>query len=341
MDFRLIAPGATLLAVLGCAPRSNGSHDSEPTDIRARFLADSLRPVHFIGDSLTFGQVTGLVVDDSGDVYVLDALNGTIRGFTSDWHAADSVGHRGKGPGEFGHASRLMLNEDRSLLVLDQSNLRLSEYSADGGRVTWQRDMPLPFPANDACVLGRSVVLMGLYDDATLHELTDSGVVARSFAPPPEGATVPAFAGAGFVRCDATSGIVIEVPGTMATVRAFRGSGEMIWQHQLTGYHPIVYEIGSGGTVTPKFDSTGMAHSAVAAFFLDDSTLVVQLEVARRGRAPGSGQEVDTRLLDIRTGQARGATGELPKLMYVHDTLAFAALADPYPRIQVLTLRSE
>jgi len=327
----------TLMAILPCSPPSDRPRGVALDDSRTRFLGDSLRSLGFIGDSLTFGQVTDLVLDDSGDVYVLDALNGTLRGFTRDRRAADSTGRRGGGPGEFGHVSRLMMNRDGLLLILDQANLRLSLYSAAGGMVTWQRDLPLPFPATDACVLGRTVFVMGLYDGATLHELTDSGAIARSFAPAPDDATVPAFAAAGFVHCDAKSGTIVEVPSTMARVRAFRPSGEAIWQHELVGYHSVVYEIGSGGMVTPKFDSTGMAHSATAVFLLDDSTLVIQLELARRGQPSSAGRAVDTRLLDLRTGDERGATTQLPRLAYVEDTIAFAPLTDPYPRIQVLT----
>ena len=83
---RFIGLIATTMAILSCGPRYGESEATTSRQGGPQLLNDSLKTLGFIGDSLTFGQVTDLVLDSIGDVYVLDALNGMLHGFGSDWH---------------------------------------------------------------------------------------------------------------------------------------------------------------------------------------------------------------------------------------------------------------
>ncbi len=79
-----------------------------------------------------FSSVTGVAVDKSGSVYVLDHIGQEIRVFDSTGTFKFAFGRLGEGPAEFKSARGLKWSPEGTLWVLDGGNRRLSEFNASG-----------------------------------------------------------------------------------------------------------------------------------------------------------------------------------------------------------------
>lgn len=87
-----------------------------------------------------FGQITSVVTDDDGDLWVADAQNHEIRVFAPDGVLLRRIGREGQGPGEFLSLYSLAWVGD-TLLALDFGNGRIGELSPQG---EWLGTRPAP-----------------------------------------------------------------------------------------------------------------------------------------------------------------------------------------------------
>ena len=87
-----------------------------------------------------FGQITSVVTDDDGDLWVADAQNHEIRVFAPDGALLRRIGREGQGPGEFLSLYSLAWVGD-TLLALDFGNGRIGELSPQG---EWLGTRPAP-----------------------------------------------------------------------------------------------------------------------------------------------------------------------------------------------------
>lgn len=84
------------------------------------------------GDSLyQFGQISGLDVDENGDVYVLDSQARHVRVFDEAGTFLRTIGRSGQGPGEFRTPLMLAVLQD-GLHVFDLGNRRIQRFDRDG-----------------------------------------------------------------------------------------------------------------------------------------------------------------------------------------------------------------
>lgn len=93
-------------------------------------------------DEYVFGQISGLVVDGVGQIYVADTQANEIRVFSSEGAFLRRLGREGEGPGEFRNISGLALAPD-GLAALDGSVGRVTVFS-EAGEVerTFRLDRP-------------------------------------------------------------------------------------------------------------------------------------------------------------------------------------------------------
>ena len=90
------------------------------TESTAWRLEEELRIGVVDGDPMRqFGSIAGLAVDDSGRIYVLDALAHEIRVFDADGRFASAFGQRGSGPGELNSPSAVLIGRGDTILVPD------------------------------------------------------------------------------------------------------------------------------------------------------------------------------------------------------------------------------
>jgi hypothetical protein len=128
LNLRTTFAAAMLPLVAGCAP----DHSESPTEL----LADTLRMEvvwevargrHPASDSL--GQVTGVALDLSGNVYVSDRMAAKIWVFDADGRLLTPLGRAGQGPGEFEAPTGLAVGPDGRLYVRDV--YRVSRFAED------------------------------------------------------------------------------------------------------------------------------------------------------------------------------------------------------------------
>jgi hypothetical protein len=130
-----------LLHVSACAPG-----DAEP--VTASLPVASVEREIRIGavdnPEYSFGAVGALEVGADGRIYTLHRQEATVRVWTPAGLAADSIGRRGEGPGEFISARTIGWKGD-SLWVFDSTrNARITFFDADGrylGQVMPQTDL--------------------------------------------------------------------------------------------------------------------------------------------------------------------------------------------------------
>jgi len=134
-----------------------------------------------------FASISGLQVDGSGRIYVLDRQTNELRIFGPDGSHARTVGGEGGGPGEYRAANGLEWVAPDSLLVVDQQGSRYSVLTSDGDLVrTVHR--PLPF---------YGWVYSGAYLDGRVYEVYSVGA---------GGERLPALLGSSLARRGAEAG---------------------------------------------------------------------------------------------------------------------------------------
>lgn len=99
-------------------------------------------------DDLLF-QWIGVNVDLSGDIYVTDSLDYSLKKISSDGNLLKKKGGRGQGPGEF-MAPRLLDASENYLYVTDQLVSGIQVFDKD---LQFVRRIPIQVPISDFCVL--------------------------------------------------------------------------------------------------------------------------------------------------------------------------------------------
>jgi hypothetical protein len=150
-----------------------------------------------------FASVSGIEVDDSGRIYVLDRQANELRIFSADGTHVRSVGRSGGGPGEYAAANGLRWISPDTLVLVDQRGNRYSILTSEGEYV---RSVPRALG-----FYGWS--FNGGYRRDTLYEFTTVGR---------EDAARPALLGTSLRSAADASALVMssdpEAPGRQATV---------------------------------------------------------------------------------------------------------------------------
>ncbi len=100
----------------------------EVTIEKVRTLGD----VDTLDENLAFYMPSGIVVDEAGNLYVVDTGNHRIQKFGPDGRYLATIGRQGQGPGEFYYPAWLDLDEAGSLYVTDPQNNRIQVLNPDG-----------------------------------------------------------------------------------------------------------------------------------------------------------------------------------------------------------------
>lgn len=79
-----------------------------------------------------FGQPVAVRSDTDGNIYVADRSGRTIKVFNEVGEYIESIGGRGRGPGEFQEMDFMEFNPDGHLVIMDRGNLQYTTISTDG-----------------------------------------------------------------------------------------------------------------------------------------------------------------------------------------------------------------
>lgn len=75
-----------------------------------------------------FATVTGIAVDQAGNVFAADFYNNRIQKFAADGRFLTSFGAKGSGPGQFDHAIGVAVADDGTVFVVDYGNHRIEKW---------------------------------------------------------------------------------------------------------------------------------------------------------------------------------------------------------------------
>lgn len=123
-------------------------------------------------------QWVGVAVDPSGQIYVTDAMDYSLKKFGADGKLLQRAGRKGQGPGEF-LAPRLLARSDDHLFVTDQSIPGIQVFDHD---LNFVRRIPIKIPIGDIHVLSVdriAVVVLLLNQSGRIHVYDHEGKILR------------------------------------------------------------------------------------------------------------------------------------------------------------------
>ncbi|MEZ4414861.1 MAG: 6-bladed beta-propeller [Gemmatimonadota bacterium] len=290
-----------------------------------------------------FGLIADADVDPTGDVLVLDMRMLELRRFDRNGSYIGKVGSPGRGPGEFRYPEALAVDNKGRAWVLDSGNLRISIYDwrAEGEPM---RTIPLPFPAFDLCVMGEHAWIAGYSPSGVVHSLDTSGVIERSFGAavlpaPVEGRRaeiLKASLSDGSLACDQESGTLVYARRDIGSIEAFSTEGRRLWSTTVPDFAAMEVVVTEAGRISYRPPDGLSYQNRVAGLVVPPkaTTVLVQIETVSLGRLePDAADLVETRWLDIDTGQWRGQGGLGGRVAHAgaETCLLFENL--PYPRV--------
>ncbi|NIR44655.1 MAG: hypothetical protein GWN99_10150 [Gemmatimonadetes bacterium] len=93
-------------------------------------------------DPEVFGDIRAVLVDDGGNIFVLDQLAREVRVFDPSGRHVRTFGRSGRGPGELRHPIGMAWGPDSTIWVADPINLRYSVFDENGVFITSYRTEP-------------------------------------------------------------------------------------------------------------------------------------------------------------------------------------------------------
>jgi hypothetical protein len=113
-----------------------------------------------------FGLISGITVDDAGQVFLIDSQLMEVKVFSPDGEFVRVMGGPGEAPGEFNNAAGIFFTPTGNLGVQQAFPARIVQFSADGGALD---DYPLPKPEDGGFVVyagsrnaGDALVMIGI-----------------------------------------------------------------------------------------------------------------------------------------------------------------------------------
>lgn len=288
------------------------------------------------------GFIEDVAADSLGNVYVLDSRIQRVLVLDARGALRWEVGRPGRGPGEFFVPAGIGLTTDERLYVLDKGNSRISVYSlSSSSPPSLVEDFPLNLPAVDICALGDQVYVLGYRDGRIIHALGRAGAVEHSFGAPfhTRHPLLRRTLSNGHLHCVADFGLLIVLPNLLPEIRAYSLKGDLVWSARLRGYRQVVIRENVDGGITYAFDRSGTHHLAASVGFVAPRFLVVQIGVITRdSREKDDFPEVETRVLDIVTGEELWVQKSLPVLRQIRGGRAYGVTNRPVPQLTVYRL---
>jgi sugar lactone lactonase YvrE len=95
-------------------------------------LIQTIGDVNTADENFAFNSPLDIVLDASGNIYVLDSGNQRIQKFSPHGKHLATIGRKGQGPGEFTYPASLDVDAQGDLYVLDDGQKRIQVFTAGG-----------------------------------------------------------------------------------------------------------------------------------------------------------------------------------------------------------------
>jgi WD40 repeat protein len=83
-------------------------------------------------ENLAFNTPSDIMMDEAGNVYILDSSNQRIQKFSPDGKYLATIGRKGQGPGEFNYRSSIDIDANGNLYVLESTRKIIHVLSPEG-----------------------------------------------------------------------------------------------------------------------------------------------------------------------------------------------------------------
>jgi len=121
-------------------------------------LIRTIGDIDTLDENLAFNMPSDIVLDDTGNIYILDAGNCRIQKFDPEGIFFDSFGRKGQGPGEFNFPSSLDIDAEGNLLVSDPRSRKIQIFSTEG---SLRKTITLTtYPLSEAYALNSGLLAM-------------------------------------------------------------------------------------------------------------------------------------------------------------------------------------
>jgi hypothetical protein len=153
------------------------THTSAVENTNPKVTLEEVLSVGRLNNDALF-QWVGVAVDPSGQIFVTDAMDYSLKKFNADGKLLQKAGRKGQGPGEF-LAPRLLAHSDNHLFVTDQSIPGIQVFDYD---LKFVRRIPIKIPIGDIHVLSDdriAVVVLLLNQSGSIHVYNREGKILR------------------------------------------------------------------------------------------------------------------------------------------------------------------
>ena len=295
-----------------------------------------------------FGQITDLVVDSAGRIYVLDAENHEIREFAPDGTFRRRFGGRGDGPMEFRNPVALAFTPAGMLAVASGRSIKFFDVADSTIKPigTWPL-VEIP-GARDMCVLGHDLVIRGNNPDTAhhiVHLVGEDGVRRRSFARGYEHGSfiVRGEMSRGPIACVEEPPLIIVGYYNLPVVEAFDTAGNLRWRAYIPDFTPerFIESVTDEGKLSVSYDNSRPSNKLLSLVSAPGGVVIA--EVTSLGPAePGTTVSYFRRVRAFAFSAEDGSMLQLPDLparvKAVTSTHLYAADAHPtelYPRLRI------
>lgn len=197
---RLVALLVTMMSLALMAVPADAQQARRVAPVRGQqarlVLTEVLRIGSAFGGNDEFGRIADVKFGRGGRIYVVDDLKHQVSVFDSTGRFIRRAGKQGSGPGEFQQPWDIAIDSRDSVFVWDWRQARFSVLSPD---LRFVRSFGAPdrWLINGFEVLPDGTLLIAAYSpnaQGTIHQLSRTGRVMRSFGPRPNRGTVPDMA---------------------------------------------------------------------------------------------------------------------------------------------------
>lgn len=329
-------PQTLLLALLvaGCAP-DGGPDGSAPA-------RDGAAPLSVRIASGPLGLVGDVLGGADGRLYVLDVGQKQLSLIAPGGGTRQSLGHAGRGPGEFVEPVALAGAGGGRVYLLDRGSQRLEVYRTSAtGRLSRITSLPLDFVPEDACTLGERLFVLGPRGGYVLHEVSAaSGRVLRSLVADAASREpmLSAWRASGLVQCGPGDELTVLPLLRSEITRYSAATGRRLGRMRIPGYRETRVSQEAGG-VTYRGPPGGAADYGASLVPLDDGRMLVQVGPVRRGSTRHEFTSLRTFVLSWSGNTLTELAPTLPRIAHVRGDTAIAVHTEPAPSLALLPLR--
>jgi sugar lactone lactonase YvrE len=95
-------------------------------------LIRSIGDINTLDENLAFNMPSDIILDDTGNIYILDSGNCRVQKFDPEGNFLASFGREGQGPGEFNSPASLDFDAEGNLVIADGRSRKIQIFSTEG-----------------------------------------------------------------------------------------------------------------------------------------------------------------------------------------------------------------